>query len=225
VRAGDADRIGAIVRSEWRLDAVLGVGGMATVFAATSVRDGRRAALKILHVDYARDKAVCERFLREANVASRVQHPAVVAALADGTTEEGEPFLVMELLERVRSGRGYGRASDGLRKEERRRVPRTFHPHCSMLCSTESADQVGPDTSDTTAATIEASKAKHAPSPRGGDSCSSRAPETPTAMATPTFSLEEAQAQCAAMSTLAAPAASFPPPPRCSAVLGRAPGT
>ncbi|HEY2514054.1 MAG TPA: serine/threonine-protein kinase, partial [Polyangiaceae bacterium] len=103
VRAGEPDdramaRVGATVRGKWHLDALLGVGGMAAVFAA-SHRNGQRAALKILHADFARDRIVCERFLREAYVSNKVGHPACVKVLDDDVTDEGEPFLVMELLE------------------------------------------------------------------------------------------------------------------------------
>ena len=77
---------------------MLGVGGMAAVFAA-SHRNGQRAALKILHLDFAREKTICERFLREAYVSNKVGHPATVQVLDDDMTENEEPFLIMELLE------------------------------------------------------------------------------------------------------------------------------
>jgi len=93
-----ATRVGATVKGKWTIDALLGVGGMAAVYAATH-RNGQRAALKILHIDFARDKTVCDRFLREAYVSNKIGHPACVTVLDDDTTEEGEPFLVMELLD------------------------------------------------------------------------------------------------------------------------------
>src|SRR5207244_2161510 len=64
-----AARVGATIRGKWHLDALLGVGGMAAVYAA-SHRNGQRAALKVLHADFARDRIVCERFLREAYVSN-----------------------------------------------------------------------------------------------------------------------------------------------------------
>lgn len=91
-------RLGAIIKGKWRLDALLGVGGMAAVYGA-SHRNGKRAALKILHADFARDRAVCDRFLREAYVCNRVSHESVVQILDDDISEDGELFLVMELLE------------------------------------------------------------------------------------------------------------------------------
>ena len=93
-----AARKGSVIRGKWHIDALLGVGGMAAVYAA-SHRNGQRAALKVLHVDYTRDKVVCERFLREGYVSNKVGHPACVSVLDDDVTEQGEPFLVMELLE------------------------------------------------------------------------------------------------------------------------------
>jgi hypothetical protein len=91
-------RIGQVIRAKWHLDSLLGVGGMAAVYAS-SHRNGQRAAIKILHADFARDKNIYERFLREAYVSNQINHPACVQVLDDDTTEDGEPYLVMQLLE------------------------------------------------------------------------------------------------------------------------------
>ena len=74
-----AARVGETIRGKWHLDALLGVGGMAAVFAA-SHRNGQRAALKVLHSDFARDRIVCERFLREAYVRTRSATPRACAS-------------------------------------------------------------------------------------------------------------------------------------------------
>ncbi|MDB4935920.1 MAG: serine/threonine protein kinase [Labilithrix sp.] len=95
---GPTARVGAIIKGKWTVDGLLGVGGMAAVYAA-SHRNGQRAALKILHADFAREKTICERFLREAYVSNKVNHSATVQVLDDDMTEQGEPFLIMELLE------------------------------------------------------------------------------------------------------------------------------
>jgi serine/threonine protein kinase len=95
---GPAARVGSVIKGKWTVDGLLGVGGMAAVYAA-SHRNGQRAALKILHADFAREKAICERFLREAYVSNKVNHSATVQVLDDDTTDQGEPFLIMELLE------------------------------------------------------------------------------------------------------------------------------
>ncbi len=91
-------RVGQTLRGKWRLDALLGVGGMACVFAATH-RNGSRGAVKLLHREQALDAATRERFLREGYVANRVAHPGVVAILDDDVTEDQSVYLVMELLE------------------------------------------------------------------------------------------------------------------------------
>jgi serine/threonine protein kinase len=95
---GPEKRIGTVIKGKWTLDALLGVGGMASVYGA-SHRNGQRAALKVLHADFARDKVICERFLREGYVSNKIGHPATVAVLDDDKTEDDSPFLVMELLE------------------------------------------------------------------------------------------------------------------------------
>ena len=95
---GPTARVGAVIKGKWTVDGLLGVGGMAAVYAA-SHRNGQRAALKILHADFAREKTICDRFLREAYVSNKVNHSATVQVLDDDMTEQGEPFLIMELLE------------------------------------------------------------------------------------------------------------------------------
>ncbi|WP_437815388.1 protein kinase domain-containing protein [Sorangium sp. So ce1078] len=91
-------RVGMTIKNKWRIDALLGVGGMASVYAATH-RNGSRAALKILHAEFARDVGIRDRFLREGYVANKIDHPGRVAILDDDITEQDEPFLVMELLD------------------------------------------------------------------------------------------------------------------------------
>jgi hypothetical protein len=94
---GPNARVGLTIKGKWKVDSLLGVGGMAAVYAA-SHRNGQRAALKILHTDFAREKTICDRFLREAYVSNKVNHSATVQVLDDDMTEGGEPFLIMELL-------------------------------------------------------------------------------------------------------------------------------
>jgi serine/threonine protein kinase len=92
-------RIGLVLRDKWRLDALLGVGGMAAVYAATHTNNGRRGAIKLLHPELAVNTEVRSRFLREGYAANKVEHPGTVAVLDDDVTEDGAVYLVMELLE------------------------------------------------------------------------------------------------------------------------------
>jgi eukaryotic-like serine/threonine-protein kinase len=90
-------RVGQVLCGKWRLDALIGVGGMASVYAATH-EFGRRAALKILHSSLSQDPMIRDRFLREGYVANQVRHAGAVAVLDLDVTEDGSAFLVMELL-------------------------------------------------------------------------------------------------------------------------------
>jgi serine/threonine protein kinase len=91
-------RLGTILNDKWQLDAVLGIGGMAAVYAATH-RNGSRAAVKILHAELSLDPFVRQRFLWEGRVANAVGHDGVVRVLDDDTAQDGSLFLVTELLE------------------------------------------------------------------------------------------------------------------------------
>jgi serine/threonine protein kinase len=91
-------RLGTTLRGKWRLDALLGLGGMAAVYAATH-RNGIRGAVKILDRGVSRNPMMRERFLREGYLANSVDHHSAVLVLDDDTTDDGSPFLVMELLD------------------------------------------------------------------------------------------------------------------------------
>ena len=91
-------RVGQTLHEKWHLDHLLGVGGMAAVYAATH-RNGARAAIKILHLELSLDNEVRQRFLREGYAANAVGHPGVVRALDDDAADDSSVFLVMELLE------------------------------------------------------------------------------------------------------------------------------
>src|SRR5687767_10821620 len=95
------DWIGEELCGKWTLDRIIGLGGMATVFAATD-HDGKQVAIKLMHRALAKDESVRQRFLREGYAANRVKHPAVISAFADGVADDGSPFLAMELVD----GRG-----------------------------------------------------------------------------------------------------------------------
>jgi serine/threonine-protein kinase len=98
VRLEAEARIGLVLKSKWRLDSLIGVGGMAAVYAATH-RNAKRVAVKMLHSDVSSDAHVRERFVREGYAANRVGHPGAVDILDDDVTEDGSAFLVMELLD------------------------------------------------------------------------------------------------------------------------------
>jgi eukaryotic-like serine/threonine-protein kinase len=91
-------RLGALISGKWRLDALIGVGGMAAVYAATH-RNGSVAAIKLLHPEIANNQEVKTRFLREAYIANKVGHSGTVQVLDDDQDDAtGAAYIVMELL-------------------------------------------------------------------------------------------------------------------------------
>jgi serine/threonine-protein kinase len=91
-------QVGGWLKDKWHIDALLGSGGVGSVYAATH-RNHSRAALKVLHADLASDPDLVARFLREGYAANAVGHPGAVQVLDDDRAEDGTVFLVMELLE------------------------------------------------------------------------------------------------------------------------------
>ena len=92
-------RPGAVLDGRWRIETLLGTGGMGSVYRVEHVHVGRKAAVKVLHPDLCRNPPERERFRREARVASRLRSPHVVEVLDFGEDATGRPYLVMELLE------------------------------------------------------------------------------------------------------------------------------
>src|SRR5271156_3456515 len=91
-------RIGTVLCGKYRIESLLGVGGMAVVYAATH-RNQKRVAVKMLHPELSMHKEVRARFMREGYAANTVDHPGAVAVLDDDVAEDGAAFLVMERLE------------------------------------------------------------------------------------------------------------------------------
>jgi serine/threonine protein kinase len=91
-------RVGTTLHGKWHLDALLGIGGTAVVYAATH-RNGSRAAVKILNPELSSHSQVRERFFREGYAANAVGHEGAVKVLDDDEAQDGSLFLVTELLE------------------------------------------------------------------------------------------------------------------------------
>lgn len=89
--------VGKVLKEKWCLEALLGVGGVASVYAATH-RNRNRVAVKVLHPSFAENPSLRARFLNEGYAANAVGHPGAVQVLDDDVTEDGLVFLVMELL-------------------------------------------------------------------------------------------------------------------------------
>jgi eukaryotic-like serine/threonine-protein kinase len=91
-------RLGQSLSGRWHLDSLIGVGGMAAVYAASDA-DAERAAIKILHDEYVANANIRGRFEREVSVTRHVRHAGCVRVIGDGVTESGNPYFVMELLQ------------------------------------------------------------------------------------------------------------------------------
>jgi tRNA A-37 threonylcarbamoyl transferase component Bud32 len=89
---------GTVIAAKYRLDRVLGQGGMGVVWAAERLDTGEKVAIKLLKEDDD-DAEARRRFLREGRAAQAVQHPHVVTILEVIELEDGAPAIVMERLE------------------------------------------------------------------------------------------------------------------------------
>src|SRR5438045_8778717 len=88
---------GEVVAGKYRIERLLGSGGMAEVYAAINVRTERRVALKWILPALAASSEVLARFRREALAAGRIHHPNVVTIL-DGVEHQGSACLGQQLL-------------------------------------------------------------------------------------------------------------------------------
>lgn len=91
--------IGRIIEGKYRLDALIGSGGMGAVYQATRLLIGDEVAIKILHTERVVDPHAAERFQREARAAARLKHPNAVGIYDFGVSSDGLQYLVMELIE------------------------------------------------------------------------------------------------------------------------------
>src|ERR1700742_4914706 len=90
---------GDILAGKYRVDRVLGVGGMGVVVAATHLDLLEQRALKFILPSALPDREAEERFLREARATSRLRSEHVARVYDVGRLENGAPYIVMECLE------------------------------------------------------------------------------------------------------------------------------
>lgn len=90
-------RVGRVLKGKWTLSRLIGMGGMAAVYEATH-RNGKRVAIKMIDREHTSDPDQLGRLIREGYAANALQHSSVVTVDDDDVDEDGNPFLVMELL-------------------------------------------------------------------------------------------------------------------------------
>ncbi len=91
--------VGEVVEGKYRIDRVIGMGGMGVVVAATHLQLDRPVAIKLVRRDLASDASIVDRLLKEAQSAARIRGEHVARVLDFGTLTDGSPFIVMEYLE------------------------------------------------------------------------------------------------------------------------------
>jgi tRNA A-37 threonylcarbamoyl transferase component Bud32 len=92
-------RVDDVLEGRYRLQRIIGEGGMGTVFLAEHVLIKRRVAIKVLRPDLARDADVVERFMNEARAAGTLGHPNIVESTDMGFARNELPYIVFEYLE------------------------------------------------------------------------------------------------------------------------------
>jgi eukaryotic-like serine/threonine-protein kinase len=90
---------GTVVAGRYRVERLLGTGGMGAVYRAEHVHMRKTVALKVLHRELASVNEVVARFEREAIAAARIEHPNVVAASDFGKLEDGSFYLALEYVD------------------------------------------------------------------------------------------------------------------------------
>jgi serine/threonine-protein kinase len=99
IPSGDDPRVGSVLADRYRIDALLGEGGMGRVYAAEHVLMRKRLAVKVLHRELTTVPEVVQRFEREAMAAANIDHPNVAAATDFGKLADGAVFLVLEYVQ------------------------------------------------------------------------------------------------------------------------------
>jgi serine/threonine protein kinase len=95
LRAGPTPRV---IDNKYRIDQLLGRGGMGAVYRARDVRLDREVAVKVVRPELLDDHEARRRFRREAQLVARLQHPGIVSIFDFGTLDSGGAYLVMELV-------------------------------------------------------------------------------------------------------------------------------
>jgi serine/threonine-protein kinase len=128
--------LGQIIDQRYRVERVLGQGGMGWVYEVEHIEIGKKLALKVLLPQFSRQADLVARFRREARAASTIGHPNIVDVTDSGTTEDGSFYFVMERLEGIELG-------DALRNDRRLPSDRAVHIAVQMCRALAAAHAAG----------------------------------------------------------------------------------
>lgn len=92
---------GDVLADRFRIEQMIGEGGIGRVFRARDLRTQGPVAIKSLRPEYAKEPRIRRRFMREARAVRRLVHPNIVQMFTYGESGGGVPYIVMELLEGV----------------------------------------------------------------------------------------------------------------------------
>lgn len=89
------------IAGRFRIEGVIGTGGMGTVYRATQLGLERPVAVKIIKQEFASDRDVADRFLREARTMARLRHEHAATIFDAGNLPDGRHFIIMEFVEGI----------------------------------------------------------------------------------------------------------------------------
>ncbi len=91
--------VGTVFEGRYRIDGVLGHGGMGTVYRGTQLNVDRPVGIKLIHAERAQDLISLKRFQLEARLIARLNHPNIIQLIDFGAPDDRYIYLVMELVE------------------------------------------------------------------------------------------------------------------------------
>ena len=118
-KAGDVvdPMIGTDLDGRYRIDSIIGRGGMGSVYRGLQLATGQTVAIKVIRAESAENMEAAKRFHREARAASLLTHPHTIRVFDFGESEQGDLYMVLEFL----AGRTLGKVirADGCMPEQR----------------------------------------------------------------------------------------------------------
>lgn len=120
------DYTGSILSNRYEIVRLVGEGGMGSLYAGHHVDIKRKVAVKVLHRDFQCSEEVFLRFKQEATLAATLQHQNICSVYDFGRTDEGTPYLIMDLLE--------GKTLSAVLDSEKRLAPRRAVRIIAHIC-------------------------------------------------------------------------------------------